>query len=129
MLRGIEVAIFVGLLFCVVASSGTVKSFRSETGAVMVQRKILKEGCEVTIEGKVLGREKRPEGEADGDFALSVSTADYGVVNIVYSAFRLCHNEVGAAAKEGDRIEVHGKVIGKDRITVCVSKTYYIKKL
>jgi hypothetical protein len=129
LLRGIEAAIFVGLLSCVVVSSGTVNSFPSEIGEVVVQGKLLKEGCEVTIEGKVLGREKRPEGVADGDFALSVSTADYGVVNVVYSAFRLCHNEVGAAVKEGDRIEVYGKVIGKDRITVCLSKTYYIKKL
>jgi hypothetical protein len=89
----------------------------------------LKAGSEVTVEGKVLGREKRAEGESDGELALRVETTDYGVVNVVYSSFRLCHNQVGAAAKEGDRIEVFGKVTGKDRITVCLSKTYYIKKL
>ena len=129
MLRVVEVAVFAGLLASVVLTSGAVNSFPSESGEVVVQGKVLKEGCEVTIAGKVLGREKRPEGVADSDLALRVSTADYGVVNVVYSAFRLCHNEVGAAVKEGDRIEVHGKVIGKDRITVCLSKDYYIKKL
>jgi hypothetical protein len=96
---------------------------------VVAEDQGLKEGSEVTIKGKVLGREKRPEGVADGEFALRVETAGYGVVNVVYSSFRLCHNEVGASAKEGDRIEVFGKVTGKDRITVCLSKSYYIKKL
>ncbi len=129
MLRVIAVAVFAGVLASVVLTSGVVNSFSSESGEVVVQGKVLKDGCEVTIAGKVLGREKRPEGVADGDFALRVSTADYGVINVVYSAFRLCHNEAGAAAKEGDRIEVYGKVIGKDRITVCLSKDYYIKKL
>jgi hypothetical protein len=89
----------------------------------------LKVGSEVTVEGKVLGREKRGEGESDGELALRVETTAYGVVNVVYSSFRLCHNQVGAAAKEGDRIEVFGKVTGKDRITVCLSKFHYIKKL
>jgi hypothetical protein len=128
-LRVIEVAIFAGLLACVLLTSGRVKSVPTESGKVVVQRKVLQEGCEVTIEGKVLGREKRPEGVADGDFALRVSTAEYGVVNVVYSSFRICHNEVGAAVKEGERIKVYGKVTGKDRITVCLSKNYYIKKL
>ena len=93
------------------------------------QDQALKAGSEVTVEGKVLGREKRPEGESDGELALRVETTDYGVVNVVYSSFRLCHNQAGAAAKEGDRIEVFGKVTGKNRITVCLSKSYYIKKL
>ncbi len=93
------------------------------------ERSGLTEGCEVTIEGKVTGRVERSEGVTDGEFALKVSTADYGTVNVVYSAFRLCHNEVGASLKAGDRIEVYGKVISKDKITVCLSKHYYIKKL
>lgn len=114
-MRLIELAIIAGLSAGVICGS--------------VQDQALKEGSEVTIEGKVLGREKRPEGVSDGEFAIRVSTADYGVVNVVYSSFRLCHNEVGAAAKEGDRVEVFGKVTGKDRVTVCLSKSYYIKKL
>lgn len=51
------------------------------------------------------------------------------MVNVVDSAFRLCHNEVGASVKAGDKIEVFGKAISKDKITVCFSKTYYNKKL
>lgn len=51
------------------------------------------------------------------------------MVNVVYSSFRLCHNAVGTSLTEGDRIEVYGKVITKGRITVCLSKAYYIKKL
>ena len=93
------------------------------------QGRSLTEGCEITIRGSVMGREERPENLQDGDFALKLSTADYGVIKVVYSAFRLCHNEVGANVKEGDRIEVYGKVISKNRITVCLSKKYYIKKL
>ena len=115
----IELAIIAGLAVGMVFGSGNIKA--EDQG--------LKEGSEVTIAGKVLGREKPREGVSDGEFALRVSTADYGVVNVVYSSFRLCHNEVGASAKEGDRIEVYGKVTGKDRITVCLSKSYYIKKL
>lgn len=95
----------------------------------MVQSKVLKEGCEVTIVGKVLGRVPRPEDVADGDQALRVSTEDYDEVNVVYSSFRLCHNEVGASMKEGDRIQVYGLVIGEKRITVCLSEDYSIKKL
>jgi len=113
----------------VIFGSGSIKGCSSASVKVMTKDQALKEGSEVTLAGKVLGREKRPEGMADGEFALRVSTADYGVVNVVYSSFRLCHNEVGASAKEGDRIEVYGKVTGKDRITVCLSKSYYIKKL
>jgi len=112
--RLIELLVIAGLLVGVVCA---------------VEDQALKAGSEVTIEGKVLGREKRAEGESDGESALRVETTDYGVVNVVYSSFRLCHNQVGAAAKEGDRIEVFGKVTRKDRITVCLSKTYYIKKL
>jgi hypothetical protein len=115
--RLIELAIIAGLSVVVVYESGAIK------------QQVLKAGSEVTIEGKVLGREKRPEGVSDGESALRVETSDYGVVNVVYSSFRLCHNEVGASAKEGDRIEVFGKATGKDRITVCLSKSYYIKKL
>lgn len=122
MLRVIEVAIFAGLLGCVVLGPETVKPLPSESGEAVVQGQVLNEGCEVTIKGKVLGREPRPEGVADSDLALRVSAADYGVVNVVYSAFRLCHSEVGASIREGDRIEVHGKVIGKYRITVCLFK-------
>ncbi len=130
MLRAIEVAIPAGLLACLVLASGPFRSVSLASGRVVViEDKVLQVGCEVTIAGEVLGREKRPEGLADGESALRVSTADYGVVNVVYSSFRLCHNEVGAAAKEGDKIEVHGKVTGKNRITVCLSKSYYIKKL
>jgi hypothetical protein len=128
-LRVIEAAVFAALAAFVVFASGAVNSSPGESGAGVVQHKALKEGCEVTLVGEVLGREKRPEGVYDSDLALRVSTADYGSVNVVYSAFRLCHNEVGAAVKEGDRVEVHGKVIGRDRITVCSSKDYYIKKL
>jgi hypothetical protein len=127
--RLIELAIIAGLSVGVVCALEAIKQLSPESGKVVAEDQALKEGCEVTIEGKVLGREKRPEGVADGEFALRVSTADYGVVNVVYSSFRLCHNEVGASAKEGDRVEVFGKVTGKDRITVCLSKTYYIKKL
>ena len=76
-----------------------------------------------------MGRVERPAGLKDGDRVLKVSTADYGMVNVVYSSFRLCHNAVGTSVKEGDRIEVYGKVITKSRITVCLSKDYYIKKL
>ena len=95
----------------------------------MVKNKVLKEDCDVTIVGRVRGREPRPEGEADGDQALRVSTEDYGEVNVVYSSFRLCHNEVGASMKVGDRIQVYGKVVSEKRITVCLSKDYYLKKL
>ncbi len=125
----IELAIIAALSVGMVFGSGNIKDFSPESVRVMAEDQALKEGSEVTIAGKVLGREKRPEGVADGEFALRVSTADYGVVNVVYSSFRLCHNEVGASAKEGDRVEVYGKVTGKDRITVCLSKSYYIKKL
>ena len=125
----IELAIIAGLSMGVIFGSGSIKGCSSASVKVMTKDQALKEGSEVTLAGKVLGREKRPEGMADGEFALRVSTTDYGVVNVVYSSFRLCHNEVGASAKEGDRIEVYGKVTGKDRITVCLSKSYYIKKL
>ena len=125
----IELAIIAGLSLGTVFGSGNIKDFSRKSVRVMAEDQALKEGSEVTITGKVLGREKRPEGVADGEFALRVSTADYGIVNVVYSSFRLCHNEAGAAAKEGDRVEVYGKVTGKDRITVCLSKSYYIKKL
>ena len=125
----IELAIIAGLSVGMAFGSGTIKDFSPESVEVMAEDQALKEGSEVTITGKVLGREKRPEGVADGEFALRVSTTDYGIVNVVYSSFRLCHNEVGASAKEGDRLEVYGKVTGKDRITVCPSKSYYIKKL
>ncbi len=125
----IELAIIAALSVGMVFGSGDIKDFSPESVRVMAEDQALKEGSEVTIAGKVLGREKRPEGVADGESALRVSTADYGVVNVVYSSFRLCHNEVGASAKEGDRVEVYGKVTGKDRITVCLSKSYYIKKL
>lgn len=91
--------------------------------------KVLTEGCEVTIQGEVKGRVERPANLKDGDRVLKVSTADYGMVNVVYSSFRLCHNAVGTSVKEGDQIEVYGKVITKNRITVCLSKDYYIKKL
>ena len=117
-LRLIELAIVAGLLVGAVSASG-----------VLAEDQALKVGSEVTIKGEVLGREKRREGLADGESALRVSTPDYGVVNVVYSSFRLCRNEVGAAAQEGDRLEVFGKVTNKDRVTVCTSKTYYIKKL
>lgn len=93
------------------------------------ETKVLTEGSEVTIQGKVTGRVERPEGLKDQNFALKVSTADYGIVQVVYSAFRLCHNEVGASVKAGERIEVYGKVISKNKITVCLSKNHYIKKL
>ena len=93
------------------------------------ERSVLTEGCESIIQGKVKGRAERPEGLNDGEFALKVSTADYGMVTVVYSAFRLCHNDVGASLKAGDKIEVYGKVISKNKITVCLSKNYYIKKL
>ncbi|MGI8918453.1 MAG: hypothetical protein ACR2H6_07605 [Pyrinomonadaceae bacterium] len=90
---------------------------------------VLTEGCESIIQGKVKGRVERPEDLNDGEFALKVSTADYGMVTVVYSAFRLCHNDVGASLKAGDKIEVYGKVISKNKITVCLSKNHYIKKL
>lgn len=129
MLQVIEIAIFGGLLGCFVLSPVTVRSLPCESEKAVVQRKALKEGCEVTIEGRVLGREPRPEGVADGDLALRVATEDYGEVNVVYSSFRLCHNEVGASMKVGDRIQVYGKVVSEKRITVCLSKDYYLKKL
>jgi hypothetical protein len=93
------------------------------------ETRVLTEGSEVTIQGKVMGRVERPEGLKDQNFALKVLTADYGMVSVVYSAFRLCHNEVGASLKAGDKVEVYGKVISKNKITVCLSKTHYIKKL
>lgn len=93
------------------------------------ERSVLTEGSEVTIQGKVTGRVERPEGLKDQEFALKVSTAAYGEIKVVYSAFRLCHNEVGPSLKAGDRIEVYGKVISKSKITVCLSKNHYIKKL
>jgi len=128
-LRLTELAIIASLSVGVVCASGAIKHFPPESVNIVAEKQALKKGSEVTIQGKVLGREKRPEGMADGEFALRVSTADSGVVNVVYSSFRLCHNEVGASAKEGDRVEVFGKVTGKDRVTVCLSKSYYIKKL
>lgn len=128
-MRLIELAIIAVLSAGGVCGSGPIKHFPPESVKIVAEDQALKEGSEVTIEGKVLGREKRPEGMADGEFAIRVSTADYGVVNVVYSSFRLCRNEVGASAKEGDRVEVFGKVTGKDRVTVCLSKSYYIKKL
>ena len=93
------------------------------------ETRVLTEGSEVTIQGKVTGRVERPEDLKDQNFALKVSTADYGIVQVVYSAFRLCHNEVGASVNAGDRIEVYGKVISKGKLTVCLSKNHYIKKL
>ena len=128
MLRVIGIVVLAGVLAPVVLTYQAVFSLPGQCGNA-ARDKRLKEGSEITIKGKVLGREKRPEGVADSNLALRVSTAKYGVVNVVYSAFRLCHNEVGATIKAGDRIEVRGQVIGKDRITVCLSKTYYIKKL
>ena len=125
----IELSIIAGLSVGVVCGSGAIERFQPERVKRVAEDQALKVGSEVTIEGKVLGREKRPEGVSDGEFALRVSTADHGVVNVVFSSFRLCHNEVGASAKEGDRVEVFGKVIRKDRVNVCLSKTYYIKKL
>lgn len=119
---------FAALLGCFLWGPETVQPLQAE-GRKVVQCKDFKEGSEVTLKGKVLGREKRPEGVADSNLALRVSTADYGEINVVYSTFRLCHNEVGASVREGDRIEVHGKAIGKHRITVCLSRKYYIKKL
>ena len=115
--------------------TGAIACFVSYTAALSLarscgqERSVLTEGCEVTIEGKVTGRVERPKGQTDGEFAVKVLTADYGTVNVVYSAFRLCHNEVGASLKAGNRIEVYGKVISKNKITVCLSKDYYIKKL
>lgn len=103
---------------------------KSNLGRASCQEtRVLTEGSEVTIQGKVTGRVERPEGLKDQNFALKVSTADYGMVNVVYSAFRLCHNRVGASLKAGDRIEVYGKVISKSKITVCLSKNHYIKKM
>lgn len=125
----IQIAVILSLLLSVECGSGGGKHLPPRTAKTVTEDQALKEGSEVTIQGEVLGREKRPEGVADGESALRVDTADHGVVNVVYSSFRLCHNETGAAAKEGDRIEVFGKVIRKDRITVCLSKSYYIKKL
>lgn len=128
MLRVIGIVVLAGVLAPVVLTPKAVVSFPGPDGNA-AQDKRLEQGREITIKGKVLGREKRPEGVADSPLALRVLTVKYGVINVVYSAFRLCHNELGATVKTGDRIEVHGKVIGKDRITVCLSKTYYIKKL
>jgi len=128
MLRAIGSVVLAGVLAPAVLTNQVVVSLPGQCGNA-ARDKRLPEGREITIKGKVLGREKRPEGVADSNLALRVSTANYGVVNVVYSAFRLCHNEVGATIKTGDRIEVRGQVIGKDRITVCLSKTYYIKKL
>ena len=125
----IELSIIAGLSIGVVYGSGAIERFQPKRVKSVAEDQALKVGSEVTIEGEVLGREKRPEGVSDGEFALRVSTADHGVVNVVFSSFRLCHNEVGASAKEGDRVEVFGKVIRKDRVNVCLSKTYYIKKL
>jgi hypothetical protein len=125
----IQIAVIFSLLLAVECGSGASKHLPAGNVKIVAEDQALKEGSEITIQGEVLGREKRPEGVADGEFALRVATADHGVVNVVYSSFRLCHNEVGAAAKEGDRIEVFGKVTRKDRITVCLSKSYYIKKL
>jgi hypothetical protein len=125
----IQIAVILSLLLGVECGSGAGKHLPPGTVKTVIEDQILKEGSEVTIRGEVLGREKRPEGVADGELALRVATADHGVVNVVYSSFRLCHNEIGATAKEGDRIEVFGKVTRKDRITVCLSKSYYIKKV
>jgi len=127
--RLIELALIAGLSVGAICASGAIKRFPPESVKVLAEDQALKVGSEVTIKGEVLGREKRREGLADGEFALRVSTADYGVVNVVYSSFRLCRNEVGAAAQEGDQLEVFGKVTNKDRVTVCTSKAYYIKKL
>jgi hypothetical protein len=126
MLRIIAIGVLVGFLAPAGLKSALFVCFADQGGS---SASGLKEGQEVTIRGKVLGREKRPEGVADSDLALRVSTEKYNVVNVVYSAFRLCHNEVGASVKKGDRVEVYGKIIGKNRITVCLSKSYYIKRL
>ena len=124
-----QLAVIAVLSLGVACGSGAGKHVPRASARTAAEDQALKEGSEITLQGEVLGREKRPEGLADGESALRVSTTDYGMVNVVYSSFRLCHNEVGAAAKEGDRIEVFGKVIRKDRLNVCLSKSYYIKKL
>jgi len=94
-----------------------------------VQAKDLEIGSEVTIRGEVLGREPKREGLHDGESALQVATNEYGTVSVVYSSFRLCHNDVGAGVKTGERIEAFGKAVNKKRITVCLSPSYYIKRL
>jgi hypothetical protein len=129
MLKLIELSIIAILTAGVLYGSEAIERFQPARVNRVAEDQALKVGAEVTIEGEVLGREKRPEGVSDGEFALRVSTAHHGVVNVVFSSFRLCHNEVGASAKEGDRLEVFGKVIRIDRVNVCLSKTYYIKKL
>ncbi len=129
MLKLIELSIIAGLSVGGLYGSRAIQRFQPERVKRVAEDQTLKVGSEVTIEGEVLGREKRPEGVSDGEHALRVATANYGVVNVVFSSFRLCHNEVGASAKEGDRVEVFAKVIRKDRVNVCLSKSYYIKKL
>src|SRR5215207_6754869 len=104
----IGVALLVGGLKCPARGTEGDQIRPKASNKVMVEDRVLKEGSEVTIEGGVLGREPRPEGLADADLALQVATADYGTVKVVYSAFRLCHNDVGADVKEGDRVEVYG---------------------
>src|SRR3989338_343172 len=55
--------------------------------------------------------------------------SDYGKVEVLYAIGDTeCRGVVSNNISEGDEVEVFGKVEGKNGISTCDSKTYYIKK-